>query len=180
MSKGIARRPITSQLSSWGKEWWHWLRSRELQAASRLWEYLSFISLLLLILVALLNVLVFFSPYREVLSPPGVLEEVTAALTITVLSIVLIPFIVFFVLVLIFSFHPKTRKWADRRFHFRDLTEMAELKMKVGDIESELHSTNERVDRIEKQLEKINGRLASIEAALNKLASTQNKEDKNG
>ena len=182
MSKSIHKETfyesIMSRLSSWGREWWHYLKSREIQAISRLWEYLSLSSFIIFIFIAILNILVFFPPYSKVLSPPGVLEQVDAMLTVILLGCVVIPFVVFFALVFILSLHPKTRKIADKRFGFRDRTELEELKVKVGNVENGLRSTDRRIDKIDKQIEEINSRLGNIEATLKILASKENEEGK--
>lgn len=155
-------------MSAWLGDWKPYFRSRIRQAASRVLEHLQFAAFVIFICVAIFNILAFFSPYSEVLFPPGVLERVVAMFTLICLGLIGLVVLVFFAVVFILSLHPKTRKWADRHFHFKDLTELEELKARVDTIESGLASTNERID---KQLEEINSRLGSIEATLKSLAS---------
>lgn len=54
--------------------------------------------------------------------------------------VAIILFALSFIWVFILSFHPKTRKWADKHFGFRDQTEIEELKVKVENIETKLES----------------------------------------
>jgi len=86
--------------------------------------------------------------------------------------VAIILFALSFVWVFILSFHPRTRKWADRHFGFIDQTELDKLKVEV---ENRLCLTNERID---KELGGISSRLANIEATLKTLANEENKEDK--
>jgi len=106
-SERASKKLTMSRLSSSVKEWGRWLKSRELQAASRLWEYLNFISLLLFILIALLYILLLFPPYRELLSVPGIFEGVVGALTVMALVFAIIPFVVFFFWYLSYPSIPK-------------------------------------------------------------------------
>jgi hypothetical protein len=147
--------------SLWRTEWGRWVRSRESQAAVWLWAYLDFVSFLLFILVASLNTLAFFPPYYDVLSPPGVLEVVTRMLTIAALAVILGAFAGLFLLILLVSFHPKTRAWADRRFQFKDLTRAEEMEARIGQLEH-------RLDGVEGTLSDIKDTLMTLSTNINK------------
>lgn len=136
------------RLSSSVKEWWHWLTSRERQAASQFWGCLSMASFGVLLLAAMLYL-------------TGHPQETSGAADVLILIIVGAFFLWYFILIFLLSFHPKTRAFADRHFHFRDQTELEELKMKV--------------ENVNKQLEGINSRLGNIEATLKPQARKKGK-----
>lgn len=181
-SERASKNLTMSWLPSSVKKWGRWLKSRELQAASRLWEYLSFTSLLLFMLIAFLYILLLFPPYRELLSVPALFQRVVEALTILALVFAIIPFVALFALVLTLSFHPKTRKWVDQQFHFRDLTEFKELEVRVSKAEAKLVSVDERLNGVEQRLgaaenrlDSIDGRLGNIETSPATLAGEKDK-----
>lgn len=128
------------------KEWWRWLTSRERQAAS---QFLGCLSIAFFIVTAVVAVLYLM----------GRPQEASGVKDMHIFIIVASIFLWYFIFIFLLSFHPKTRKWADRQFHFRDLTELEELKVRVATIENKLEN---------------------IEATLNKLASKENKGDKDG
>jgi hypothetical protein len=132
------------RLSSWRKEWWCWLTSRERQAASQFLGCFSMASFGFLFLAAVLYLM-------------GHPQEASGADDMLILIIVGILFLWYFILIFLLSFHSKTRAFADRNFHFKDQTELEELKMKIENIEN---------------------RLKNIETALKPLAKKENKGGK--
>jgi hypothetical protein len=167
-----------SRLSSWAKEWWRWLKSRERQTISRRWNELQFLSVIAFISVAIFGLLVFVPPYSTALSRPGALEQVGMMIAWAVLGVIGLVFIVSCAAVFGLSFHPKTRRFADGYFHFRDLSKVEELEMRVDKAEGALVSVNGRLDSIEqrlveveRRLDNIDSKLGSIEITLEALAS---------
>ena len=155
-----SRKLSMARLSSWVKEWWRWLTSRERQAAS---QFLGCLSIAFFIIIAVVAVLYLM----------GRPQEVSGVDDVHIFMIVASIFLWYFILIFLLSFHPKTREWADRRFHFRDITELEELKEKVATIENGMLSQNEKVD---KELDDIRGRLGSIETTLRAIAGKKGKE----
>lgn len=166
-----SKKPIMLRLSSWYKEWWRWLKSRERQTISRRWDELQFLSAIVFIFIAIFGLLVFIPPYNTVLSPPRALEQMSMVITWAALGVIGLVFVISCAVVFGLSFHPKTRRIADGYFHFRDLTEMEELKMRVSTIESGLASVEESLGAVEKRLDNIEGRLGTIETILKSLVS---------
>jgi len=120
-----SKKPITSQVSSWGKEWWRWLTSRERQAAS---QFLGCLSIAFFIVTAVVAVL-------YIMGRP---QEASGVKDVHIFIIVASIFLWYFVFIFLLSFHPKTREWADRKFHFRDRTDLEEFKVKIENIETRL------------------------------------------
>jgi len=162
-----------SRLSSWRKEWWRWLKSRERQTISRRWEDLEFLSIIAFILIAIFSILLVIPPYIEV----GVLEQLNIYVVWTTLGIVGLIFIVSCAVVFVLSFHHKTRRFADGYFHFKDLSKAEELEVRISKVETELTSVNQRLGNVENRLDSIEARLGNIETTLATLA---NKESKAG
>lgn len=159
-------------MSAWLRDWKPYFKSRLRQLLSNWWEIIAGVSLAVLVFSATLGALLLLRPDIS-----GTLEALNAVFTLIALEIALYIFGFSFVLLFILSLHPKTRRIADRLFHFKDLTELEELKVRVGNVENGLHSTNGRVESIDKQLEEINSRLGSIEATLKSLASKDSQKE---
>lgn len=126
---------MVGNVTSWGKEWGHWLKSRGRQQALQFPFYLAISSIATLILVTILYAL--SSLHRisgELFADQA--EEVTVLMFVAVIILFALSFVWLFLL----SFHKKSRKWADKYFGFRDQTELEELKMKVGNIETKLET----------------------------------------
>lgn len=166
-------RRFLHQLSSWYRNWQPYFKSRAPQLLSRLWESLAIAAVVILIFSAVFSALGLFHSYDKFLSPgiSGTLEGLNAVFTLISLGSALFVFCLCFALLLILSLHPKGRKIADKLFRFKDLTELEELKVKVGNIENELLSTNKRTS---KKLEDVKSRLENIETILKSLASKDN------
>jgi hypothetical protein len=143
MSKTTAKKPIMLRLSSWHRDWKPYFRSRVHQLLSNWWEIIAVVSVAILIFSAILGALFLLRP-----DVSGALDVLNAVFTLISLEIALYIFGFSFVLLFILSLHTKTRKIADRIFHFKDLTELEELKVRVGNVENGLHSAIERVKRI--------------------------------
>lgn len=75
---------------------------------------------------------------------PGASDVLNSEVLLLITSFFLWYFIVIFIL----SFHPKTRKWADKHFGFRDKTELEDLKVKVKNIETRLESTETALKKL--------------------------------
>jgi septal ring factor EnvC (AmiA/AmiB activator) len=114
------------------------------------------------------SALLLFHAPSKFLSPDvlGVLEGLNAIFSLLALGAAFAIFGLSFVLLLILSLHPKTRKVMDKYFDFRDLTELEELKAKVGNIENGLFSTNKNAEQMDKELGDIKTRLGSVENTL--------------
>jgi hypothetical protein len=162
MSKTTPRKSITLRVPSSVKEWWRWLTSRGRQAAS---QFVGCLGIAFFIVIAVVAVLYL----------TGRPQEASGVEDVYIFIIMASIFLWYFILIFLSSFHPKTRKWADKQFHFRDLTEIDELKARVDTIEKGTLSQNEKAD---KELDDIRGRLESIEAALEELANKKNKRSK--
>jgi hypothetical protein len=164
MPKTTPRKSITSRVPSSIKGWWRWLTSRERQAASQFLGCLGMVSSGAALLAATLYLA--GHPY-----------EISGADNVIIVIILISIFLWYFIFIFLLSFLPGTRKWADKTFHFRDLTELEELKVRVDTIEKVMLSRNKRVA---KELKGIKSRLGSIEATLEKLAGKENKRDNDG
>jgi hypothetical protein len=114
--------------------------SRAGQLLSRLWTDLTMVSVFMLVFGAIFNLLVLLRSFSKFLSPEvsGVLAALNGIVVLIMLSVVGLAFIVCLGALFILSLHPRGRTLADKWFKFRDLTEMEELKIRVGNIEDSL------------------------------------------
>jgi len=163
-------RRFLHQLSSWYRDWQPYFRSRASQLLSRLGRVLAIYSVFILILSAVFSALVLFRSYSTFLSPETtwVLEGLNQLFTLLALGSAVFVFGLVFVMLFILSLHPKGRKIADKFLHFKDLTELEELKVEVENIGK---GVNRRNKRINKKLERVESRLGNIEVILKSLAS---------
>lgn len=170
--QNTSKKRIMLRLSSWYRDWKPYFRSRMRQLLSNWWEIIAVVSVALLILSAILGALLLLRP-----DVSAALDVLNAVFTLISLEIALSFFGFSFFLLFVLSLHPEGRKIADRVFHFKDLTDLEALEVRVGSIENGLHPTIKRVERIDRQLEEIKGRLETIEAILKNLSSKENGKD---
>ena len=114
--------------------------SRAGQLLSRLWTDLTMLSVFMLIFGAIFNLLVLLRSFSNFLSPEvsGALAALNGIVVLIMLSVVGAAFIICLGTLFVLSLHSRGRTLADKWFKFRDLTEMEELKTRVGNIEDRL------------------------------------------
>jgi hypothetical protein len=119
--------PKESHVPSWYKDWRPYFKNRMRQSVSQLWGCLTMALFSVIVLVTLLYVL---DPSKV----SGASDMLNSVMLIAVLGLFVLAFLVF----LILSLHPRTRKTADRLFGFTDKTELEEIKNRLENIETTL------------------------------------------
>jgi hypothetical protein len=145
-NKRTSRKSVMARLASWFRGWRPFIKRTLRHSILQFPSCLAISSLVVLILAALLYISLRSPELREKLW--GWIEE----LTVTTFIAVVILFAVSFLLVFIFSLHPKTRRISSKLSTFIDEPEVEKLKVRVDGIDKDLREIKSRLGNIEKYL----------------------------